>query len=77
MKYFRYSIIDDEVKAFTGEIQSIPPEFIQIKSDFWGDSIYYKIEDVQITEVIGEALTEPAARRRVEEFVSALNVNVF
>ena len=77
MKYFRYSIVDDEVKALIGEVQSIPPDFIEMKSDLWGNGIYYKIENVQITEVIGEALTEPTARRRVEDFVSALNVNVF
>ena len=76
MKYFRYSIANDEIQTFVGEIQSIPLNFIELNSGLGSESIYYKIQDGKITDAIGEGFTEDAARRRVEEFISALNANL-
>jgi hypothetical protein len=73
MKHFWYSIADDEIKAYLGEIEAIPPGFIELNSSA---SVYYKIKDTKITDAIGDAIHEPAARRRVQEFISALNASL-
>jgi hypothetical protein len=77
MKYFRYSIADDEIKALIGEIDVIPPDYIELESGLGGESVYYKIKDGKITDAIGEGFEETTARMRVEDFISALNVNLF
>lgn len=71
MKYFRYILTDDELMNYKGEIEAVPPGFIESNSTLSGFSVYYKIEGTKITEIIGEAIHEDAARRRVDEFVSA------
>jgi hypothetical protein len=77
MKRFWYSIADDEIKAFKGEIGDIPPDFVEINSGLGADRLYYRIKNDKITDVISEAIHEAAAKRRAEEFISALNVNLF
>ena len=76
MKYFSYKIADNEIKAFEGEVQSIPKDYIELQSGLGTESIYYKIKDGIVTDVIAEAFTEPTARRRVDEFTSGLNVSL-
>jgi hypothetical protein len=77
MKYFWYRITDEEISALIGEVEVVSPEFIELKSTLVGERVYYKIKDGKITEAIGEGLSEESAKRRVQEFISALNVNVF
>ena len=71
MKYFHYHITGDELAEPKGEIASIPEGFIEYEVTLSGNSVYYKIENNKITEVVGEAIYEPAARRRVNEFLAA------
>ena len=76
MKYFHYKIKNDEVSEHIGEASSIPPGFIEYKITLTGESVYYKLTDGKLTDVIGEAIHEEAAKRRVEEFISGFNVNL-
>ena len=71
MNYFQYNITDGEIKNAEGEITAVPSGFIKFNITLSGKSVYYKLMDGKITEVIGEAIQEEAARRRVEEFLSA------
>jgi hypothetical protein len=73
MKYFHYTIKDDEILEYTGEVQTVPSGFIEYKTTLSGESVYYNLTDDTITEMIGEAIHESAAKRRVEEFLSGLN----
>ena len=73
MKYFHYIIKDDEISEYTGEVQTVSSGFIEYKTTLSGESVYYKLTDDLITEMIGEAIHEPAAKRRVEDFLSGLN----
>jgi hypothetical protein len=73
MKYYHYIIKDDEFSGYQGEIDTVPSDFIEYKITLSGESVYYKLADGKITDVIGEAIHEPAAKRRVEEFLSGLN----
>jgi hypothetical protein len=75
MKYFRYSIANDEIRTLLGEVETIPPHYIELKNSLGSEEIHYKIQNGIITDVIGEGLTEDVARRRVEDFISALNVS--
>ena len=77
MKHFRYKVEDDEIKGLIGEVETIPPGYIEMNNSMGADRIYYKITGGKITEAIGEAIHEPAAHRRVEEFISSFNVNLF
>ena len=77
MKHFRYSIAEDEIVGLKGEIGEVPEVFIEYHNDFSPEKIYYKIDNKKVTEVIGEGYDEEAAKRRVEDFLSALNVNLF
>jgi hypothetical protein len=70
MKYFYYHITDEDIVDFKGEIEVVPAGFIESKSTLSGLSVYYKIDNSEITEMIGEAIHEAAARRRVGEFLS-------
>ena len=76
MKRFWYSIVDDEIKALNGEIENIPSGFIELDDSLGADRLYYRIQDGKITDAIGEGVHEEAARRRVQELISALNVNL-
>lgn len=76
MKRFLYHINDDLITGFE-EIQDIPEGFISCQHDLGPDTIYYKIEGTTITCIIGEGMTEGAARRRAEDFLSYLVVNIF
>ena len=71
MKYFRYILKDEDLVDYKGEIEAVPQGFIESEITLSGFSVYYKLENTKITEVIGEAMHEDAARRRVDEFVSA------
>jgi len=71
MKYFHYILTDDKLIKFKGEVEVVPPDFIESTITLTGLCVYYKIEGTKITEVIGEAMHEDAARRRVDEFISA------
>jgi hypothetical protein len=77
MKYFRYIFTDDEIIEYKGEIDKVPPDFIEYTITLSGLSVYYKIVDVKITEIIGEAIHEEAARGRVDEFLSAFVATPF
>ena len=77
MKYFRYIITEDELISYKEEIGVVPAGFIESTSTLSGLSVYYKIEGTKITEIIGEAIHEEAARRRVGEFVSAFLATSF
>jgi hypothetical protein len=70
MKYFHYLLKDEETIDYKEEIEAIPPGFIESKITLSGFSVYYKIEGTKITEMIGEAIHEDAAKRRVDEFLS-------
>lgn len=70
MKYFHYFITDEDHIGYKGEVDKVPPDFINSKETLSGFSVYYKITDAKITEMIGEAIHEEAARRRVDEFLS-------
>ncbi len=76
MKYFHYIIKGDEISEYEGEIQTVPSDFIEYRITLSGDSIYYKLTHEKITDVIGEAIHEPAAKRRVEDFLSGLNTGL-
>jgi hypothetical protein len=76
MKYFHYLISDNEIKKADGEIQSVPADFIEYKITLSGESVYYKLKNEKLAEIIGEAMHEDAAKRRVEEFVSGFNVSL-
>jgi len=73
MNYYRYIINNDELKDFAGEVEYIPDGYIEYQPD----GIYYKIKNGKITEVIGVAFDEEVARRRVENFLSGINVNIY
>ncbi len=32
MKYFRYSIANDEIRTLLGEVETIPPHYIELKN---------------------------------------------
>lgn len=70
MSYYHYIIIDEEIKASAEKITVVPADFIEYEATLLGDSVYYKIVNGKITELIGEAIHEEAARRRVNEFLS-------
>jgi hypothetical protein len=76
MKYFHYIIKQDEIIEYAGEIQFVPSDFIEYKITLSGESVYYKLAAGKITDIIGEAIHEPAAKRRVEEFLSGLNAGL-
>ncbi len=76
MKYFQYNITDNEITKAGREIQAVPPGFIEYKITLSGESVYYKLKDERLNEVIGEAIHEAAAKRRVEEFISGFNVSL-
>lgn len=76
MKYFHYTVKDNEIKKADGEIKSVPPGFIEYKITLSGESVYYKLKDEKLSEIIGESMHEDAAKRRVEEFVSGFNVTL-
>lgn len=77
MKRFWYSIEDDEIKTCMGVIEDIPEGFIELHNSLGPDRVYYKIVDSKITDAIGEGINEETAHRRVQDFISALNVNLF
>lgn len=77
MKRFRYKIEDDLIGGTAVEVDTIPQGFIECPNDMGIDRIFYKIEDSKVMEVIGEGFDETTARRRVEDFLSSLNVNLF
>jgi hypothetical protein len=77
MKHFLFKIEDDVIKEGGGEVQNVPADFIECQNSFGPQKIYYKIEDTKVTEVIGEAFSEEVARRRVGDFLSSLNINIF
>ncbi len=77
MKYFMYEIEDDEVKSSKGEIAEVPADYIEYQNTFGIERIYYKINGTKITNVIGEGFSEETAKARVEDFISALNVNLY
>lgn|GEM_PF-1633961 len=70
MNYYRYTIANEEVKTFVGEITSLPVGFIEYEITLSGKSVYYKLVNGKITEMIGEGNNEDIARERVEEFLS-------
>jgi hypothetical protein len=76
MEYFHYKIKNNEVSEHIGEIPSVPVGFIEYKITLSGESIYYKLSNGKLTDVIGEAIHESAAKRRVEEFLSGFNVSL-
>ena len=76
MKYFHYTIKGNEISDYKGEIQSIPSDFIEYKITLSGESVYYRLMDKNITDVIGEAIHESAGKRRVEEFLSGINTGL-
>jgi hypothetical protein len=76
MKYFHYTIKGDEFSKYTGEVQSVPPDFIEYQITLSGESLYYKLTEGKITDIIGEAIHEPAAKRRVDDFLSRLNAHL-
>jgi hypothetical protein len=76
MKHFRYSIEGNEIKDYLGEVQSIPPDYIETKNSLGWERLYYRIRNGKISDIIGEAMREEGARQRVEEFISALNVGL-
>lgn len=76
MKYFRYAITDNEVTNHLGEVDSIPPDFIQYPVSLMGDSVYYQIKNGALREVVSEGASEDTARERVEEFLATFNVNL-
>ena len=77
MKYFMYEIEDDEAKSSKGEIAEVPADYIEYQNTFGIERIYYKINGTKITNVIGEGFSEETAKARVEDFISALNVNLY
>jgi len=77
MKYFHYIIKENEISEYGGETLSVPPDFIEYKVTLSGESIYYKLSNENITDIIGEAIHEPAAKRRVEDFLSGMNTGLF
>ena len=76
MKYFHYKIDNNEVSEYNGEIPSIPPGFIQYKVGLAGESVYYNLANEELTDVISEGIHEDAARRGLEEFLSAFYVSL-
>ncbi len=76
MKYFQYIIEDNEIAEHTGEISAVPSDFIEYKATLSGESVYYKLSNGKLTDVIGEAIHEPAAKRRVEDFISGFNTGL-
>jgi hypothetical protein len=76
MKYFHYIIKNDEVSDYTGEISSVPVGYIEYKITLTGESVYYKLTNGKVTDLIGEAIHQDAAKRRVEEFLSGLNASL-
>jgi hypothetical protein len=77
MKCYWYRIEDDEIKTCMGVIEDIPEGYIAMHNSLGADSVYYKITGSKITDAIGEGISEETAHRRVQEFMSALNVNLF
>jgi len=71
MRYHHFIIEDEEIVKYKGQIGGVPSGFIAYPSTLSGENIYYKIVDDKITEAIGEAMHEEAARRRVGDFLSA------
>lgn len=70
MKYFHYLITDEDIVSYRGEVETVPPGFIESKATLTGFCVYYKLTGTQITEMISEAMHEEAARGRVDEFLS-------
>lgn len=77
MKYFRYILTDNNLVQYKGEIEAVPADFIEYKITLSGLSVYYKIADAKVKEIIGEAIHEEAARARVNEFLSAFLAEPF
>ncbi len=77
MNHYHYIIKGDEINGYLGEVNIIPSDFKEADSTATGDKIYYRIEDGKVTELIAEGFNEDAARRRADEFVSSLNVNIY
>jgi len=71
MRRFRYTLKDDDLINYEGEIEVVPQGFIEATITLSGLRVYYKIEGAKITEVILEAIHEGAARRKVDKFHSA------
>jgi hypothetical protein len=77
MKRFHYSIVNDELKDLVGEIETVPSGYIELHNSHGPDRVYYKINDAgKITDAIGEGFHESTARRRVQDFISALNASL-
>jgi hypothetical protein len=76
MKYLHYKIKEDEISDDGHEIASVPADFIEYKITLSGESVYYKITNGKVSDVIGEAVHEPAAKRRVQEFLSGFNTGL-
>lgn len=76
MKRFKYEIEDDIIKGEGKEVGNIPLDFIECQNTFGIDRVYYKLEGSEMTEVIGEAFNEDTARRRVDDFLAHMNVNL-
>ena len=76
MKYIHYKIEENEISENKGEIAEVPADYIKYRATLGAKSVYYKIENQKITDVIGEALTDEAAEREVEDFLSGFNVSL-
>ena len=77
MNYFHYIVANKEIQEYKGEIKALPIGFLECEATLMGESVYYKTVNEKITEVIGEAIHEQAARRRVEEFLSTFLMTPF
>jgi hypothetical protein len=77
MKLFHYTLEDEDFKQYEGEVNAVPEGYIEYEATMGGGMLFYKIEDKKVTDIISQSLTEEASRRRVDDFISALNVNLF
>lgn len=76
MKYYHYTITDDEITESRGEVLSIPTDFIEYPITMTGERVFYKSLNGILKEIIAEGGNADSAERRANEFLSALNVNL-
>lgn len=73
MAFFHYTIQENKILAFTGEVENIPTGFHHYERSFGEGEINYKINEGKITEIVCEIENrEVKSRVEVKEFLNNL-----
>ena len=73
MKHYLFSITNNQIEDFEGEVSGTSTEYHQLEKSFGVEEIFYKTKDGKVNSVICEAYNERSARNAIKEFLDTLN----